>query len=39
MSYTFEMDTGKGVLAIDIYLAEQYRWRCADLHSIAITLS
>ena len=43
MSFTFEMDIGKGVIAIDIdrhmRLAERYRWRCADLHSDAIMLS
>ena len=45
MSFTFEMDIGKGVLAIDIYnfivtrLAERYRWRCADLHNVATKLS
>ena len=36
MSFTFEMDIGKGVLAIDIRqlhtrLTEWYRWRCDDL--------
>ena len=44
MSFTFEMDIGKGVLChwhlqLHTRLAERYRWRCADWHSDATTLS